>query len=131
MDEARMLSRLDQFYSYSNDDGTSPCKEYINIGGAIGLDHLLVYFSISLGEHQQRKNNFKMSSRYLGDPEVLDGITHIRNEEFRGKSFFHKFQQTQRYYRQYCKGKMGKWRENEIKLRQEVRQATTNFHHDT
>lgn len=44
MDEARILSRLDRFYSYSNDDGTSPCKEHINIGGAIGSDHLLVYF---------------------------------------------------------------------------------------
>jgi hypothetical protein len=105
MDEARILSRLDQFYSYSNDDGTSPCKEYINIGGAIESDHLLVYCSILLGEHQQRKNIYKMSNRYLGDPEVLDGIPHIRNEEFRGKSFF---QQTQRYYTQYCKEKMGK-----------------------
>lgn len=87
-------------------------------------------FSILIGEHQQWKNTFRISNRYLGDPKVLNGITWIWNEEFRNKLFFHKFQQSQRYYKQYCKNenkKIRKWRENENKLRQKGMQATIFF----
>lgn len=49
MDETRILSRLDRFYSFINPTGSSPRGDYANIGGATRSDHVPIHFLIELG----------------------------------------------------------------------------------
>jgi hypothetical protein len=75
----RILSKLDHFYTYTNQDGSTSCKEYFNVGGVVGSYHIPVHLSIELWGPHQQPSIYKMSSRYLGDPEVEETIIGIWN----------------------------------------------------
>lgn len=71
----RMLSKLDHFYTYTNQDGSTSCKEYFNVGGDVGSDHIPVHLSNEVRGPHQQPSIYKMSSMYLGDPKVEETIT--------------------------------------------------------
>lgn len=56
MDETRTLSRLDRFYSINNPNGSSPRRDYANIGGATRSEHIPMHFLIELGWARPRRS---------------------------------------------------------------------------
>lgn len=91
LNEHRILYGLDSIYTYTSPNESSPCREYINIGGAIGSEHIPIHFSIKVEGVQPHDSIYKMSSQFLKDLEVIQAITRIWNEECTGNPSSFKF----------------------------------------
>lgn len=126
-DEARVLARLDRFYTYSSPNLASTHVLSYRIRGDAGWsDHLPIEMTIQVQAGPKRSSRWHMSTHNLQN--ALPELTRLWHSQPPGRTFFSKIKDLTRTYCRICKEKAANLRQELLQAREAMEHATEQLH---
>lgn len=123
-DGTRVLARLDRTYTFHSPSGQQ--SQYVTqheIMGDCNLsDHLPIKLSIELGAERSAGSSYKLNSKYLYDPSILEQMVALWKSYQGQMDFFGKLHRLTKWYNTPCLRKTES-RAHEVALRERLQQA--------